>query len=281
MNIRHMQSSDLDFAAGCAKDVGWTSTTRGAFETSLAYDPNGCFIAEVDGRTIGLCIATNYGQSGFVGDLIVIEDMRGRGIGHRMLEHATNYLRSCGTQSIFLDGVPSAISLYERAGFRKVCRSLRFAGRIRGQSHPCVRAIQTKDLEAVSEIDRKAFGADRRFFLERCWSLYPELCKIMDRDGEVLGFIMGRRGGDVVSVGPWVVTGDAERPGDLLEGLAAEVGDLNLTMGILETNSVAVATVRSLGLPERREPSWRMVLGSSSDLGSSGWSYAIGSPAKG
>lgn len=281
MNIRHMQSADLDFAAGCARDVGWASTIQEDFEGFLQYDPNGCFVAEMGGERIGVCIAINYGASGFIGNLIVIEEMRRRGIGTRLLEHAVEYLRSCGTQNVLLDGVPAAISLYERAGFRKICRSLRFAGQMRGQPHSDVRSIQAEDFEALIKLDRRAFGADRSFFLKHRWSLFPELGRIMCRNGEIAGFAMGRYGREVMTVGPWVVTKDVERPGALIEDLAMEVADLPINMGVLGTNLTAVATIRALGFCEHREPSWRMVLGSSGHLGSSDWSYAIGSPAKG
>jgi GNAT superfamily N-acetyltransferase len=276
-----MLPSDLDFAVACTTAEGWGSETRPVFEGFLAHDPAGCFVAEAEDERVGICIAASYQEYGFVGELIVVEERRGRGIGRRLLEHAVLYLRSRGAQNILLDGVPAAVPLYERVGFRRLCRSLRFMGTLQGRSHPRVRAMQAADLKTISQIDQAAFGADRRFFLERRLALYPELCKVLEGDGEIASFIMGQRMSDAVSVGPWVVQRGIERPGDLLESLAAEVGGDCLNLGILETNSEAVATVRSFGFVERPNPSWRMVLGPSGELGSSTQSYAIGSAAKG
>jgi len=278
-----MQPSDLDFAASCTAAEGWRSETRPVFEGYLAYDPAGCLVAEMSGERVGVCVATSYGPYGFVGELIVLKEWRERGIGRRLLEHAIGYLRSRGAQSVLLDGVPAAIPLYERVGFQRVCRSMRFAGTFPGQAHPRARAMQAADIEAVGRVDRQTFGANRRFFLERRLSLQPELCQVLEAGGEIAGFIMGRRIGEFIWIGPWVVQPGVERPGDLLESLAAKAGgdEVSLGLGVLETASKAVATVRSFGFVERLDPPWRMVLGPSAQLGASPGCFAIGSAAKG
>jgi len=88
MVIRQMVSSDLDFALRCANAEGWLSETREVFETFLAYDRNGCFVAEHDSQRIGICVATRYKKNGFIGELIVIHAMRNRGFGKRLMQHA-------------------------------------------------------------------------------------------------------------------------------------------------------------------------------------------------
>jgi len=281
MNIRLMQPSDLDFAAECTAREGWASETRREFEGFVAYDPGGCFVAEVDGRRVGLCVATPYAGFGFVGELIVIETMRGHGIGRRLLEHAVQYLHDCGSQTVYLDGVLAAVSLYERVGFRRVCRSLRFYGHLRAESHSQVRAMRAEDMAAVAALDTQAFGAYRRFFLERRLSMYPELCWIQEHGGEIAGFIMGRRGQGRVSAGPWVARPGVGRPGDLFECLALGLGDEELSLGVLETNAQAVVTLRAFGLTEYPESPWRMALGPPGPYGSPAECFAIGSPAKG
>jgi ribosomal protein S18 acetylase RimI-like enzyme len=282
MDVRQMLLADLDFAASCTAAEGWRSETRPVFEGYLAYDPVGCLVAEMPGERVGICVATSYGPYGFVGELIVLKAWRGRGIGRSLLEQAVENLRSRGAASIFLDGVPAAIPLYERAGFRRVCRSMRFTGTLRGQPCSRVRLMRGDDLGAAGQLDQAAFGADRRFFLERRLSLQPELCRVLEDGGEIAGFIMGRRIDDFVWIGPWVVRPGVERPGDLLESLAAEAGgEVSLGLGVLETAAEALATVRALGFVERLDPPWRMVLGPAAPLGASPGCFAIGSAAKG
>jgi len=281
ITIRTMQPSDLDFAAACTAGEGWISETRQVFDGFYAHDANGCFIAQAGDAHVGICVATCYGTAGFIGELIVVPEMRHRGIGRQLMEHATDYLQRRGAQGIYLDGVVAAVPLYERLGFRKICRSLRFSGTLPGRTHSTIRPMHHDDLDAVGQLDRTAFGADRRFFLEQRARQHPELCKVLVQDGDIHGFVLGRCSEGLVSAGPWVVKTDADHPERLLESLASEAGDRTLSLGVLETNKPAAAIIRSLGFSERADPPWRMVHGAAGQLGAGPMCYAIGSPAKG
>ncbi len=287
-----MQLADLDFAAACTAAEGWATQTRAEFEGYLTHDARGCLIAQVAGQPAGICVATWYGAAGCLGELIVTPRMRGRGIGRQLVEHALEYLRSRGALSVFLDGVLAAVPLYERIGFQKVCRSLRFrrAGRsepsgesrqILPRSDRCVRPMQSRDLDRVCEMDAPAFGAGRRFLIERRLCVYPDLCWVAESGGELEGFILGRRGNGLAALGPWLVRPGAEQPGDLVASAAAQVAPLDVSLGVLETNTQAIELVRSLGFVETQDPPWRMVWGKPSQLGSSPQLFAIGSAAQG
>jgi ribosomal protein S18 acetylase RimI-like enzyme len=282
-----MRPEDLDFAASCTAAEGWRTQTRAEFEGFYAYDPEGCLIAEVsepgvstDAR-VGICVGTPYGGYGFIGELVVVAEARRQGIGRRLLERAIEHLRQRGAQSIYLEGVLAAVPWYERAGFRKVCRSLRFSGELEGRSHDHERAMCATDLDAVCVLDRRAFGADRPFFLKRRFVRHTALCRVVEQAGQIAAFAMAMRAGDLIAVGPWVVDLEVPRPGDLLEGIALAAPGCELGFGVLETNGAAVQAARALGFSERDEPPWRMVLGPVDDLGVSPLAYAIGSPAKG
>jgi ribosomal protein S18 acetylase RimI-like enzyme len=279
--LRSMQLADLTFAAACTAAEGWASETLATFEAFYQHDPNGCFLAELTGRPAGICIATPYGRSGFVGELIVHPEARGRGIGAALLNHAVEYLRKRGAETVYLDGVVKAVPLYERNGFRKICRSLRFSGTLKGESHPDVRPMQTNDLPAVFALDQHAFGADRSFLLARRLQLFPELCRVMVEDGKLAGFILGRRGEGRAAAGPWVIAQEARAPLRLLESLARQVGEVSFGVGILETNRRAAELIRSLGFAEREDSPWRMALGPSGDLGASPLCLAVGTAATG
>jgi len=281
ISFRTMTRGDMDFAASCAAAEGWVTETREEFEGFRAYDPNGCFVVEQAGDPIGIGVATGYGEYGFVGELIVLSDFRGAGVGRQLLDHAVSYLKNRGARHILLDGVNPAVSLYQRAGFRKICRSLRFAGKPGGSPHRRVRPMVQEDLERVVRLDRAAFTADRAFFLQRRFLLYAELSMVIEQDKTVRGYIFGRRRPGLIWAGPWYVESEVNDPEHLLQAFAHECAGSEIGLGVLESNERAVLLIRSLGLSERLNPPWRMILGTSDRLGHSNNLYAIGSAAKG
>jgi predicted N-acetyltransferase YhbS len=283
LTIRPMNSDDLVFAAECTVDVGWAKPNDSltSFEGFYQYDPQGCLIAHLGDTPVGICVATLYGRSGFIGELIVRSEERGKGIGAALLQQGVSYLHDQGTRTVYLDGVVPAIPLYERNGFRKICRSLRFSGRIKGGEHLSVRPMQPADLPAVCRLDQEAFGADRGFYLKRRLKLFPRLFKVMVEDGQLTGFITACGGDESVSVGPWIVKDNSDQALWLLKSIVHEVGDVPVRLSILENNRKAAERMYGLGFTIRKECPWRMALGPDEDLGMSDQCHAIGSPAKG
>lgn len=281
MTIRHMIDNDLDFCVENVTREGWLSETRETFVGFFAHDPNGCLIAEEDSHPVGMCIATAYDTCGFLGELIVVPGRRGHGLGQQLMEHAIAYLRGRGCESIYLDGDTPAVPLYERLGFRKVCRSLRFLGKVAGAPSQHVRAMTADDLGTIVEMDTAAFGADRSFFLKFRFKNFSHLCQTLLSDNRVVGFVMGQPGHGVVTVGPWLVQQGPANPCDLLHSLGLKVAGAHLRVGVLESNTEAIELIRSLGSLTETEPSWRMVLGPDIGLGDSSRLFAVGSPAKG
>jgi GNAT superfamily N-acetyltransferase len=281
LSIRAMREADLTFAAECTAAEGWLSENRTSLEGFYLRDPKACLIAEDRERPVGICIATCYGISGFIGELIVRPDMRGRGVGAKLLNHGVRLLQDRGVETVYLDGVVKAVELYERNGFRKLCRSWRFSGHVTGKHSPHVRHMVGNDLVQVFNLDRLAFAADRSFFLKRRLETYPELSYVKLNGEKVTGFIFGRMGEDWVSAGPWVISPGVQDPTDMLSSFALQAGDKEISLGILEANHRACDLARSLGFTERVDSPWRMALGSSDDLGASPYCFAVGSAAKG
>ena len=281
LSIREMRVEDIDFAARCTAVEGWVSENRTTLEGFFLNDPEGCLLAEEAGQPTGICIATFYGTSGFIGELIVRPDVRGIGVGVALLHHAVQGLKTRGAKTIYLDGVVRAVPLYERNGFHKVCRSWRFSGHLSGKPGSHVRRMAVSDLEQVIALDRSSFGADRGFFLRRRLIQFPELSHVMLEGDRVSGYISGRSGKDWVSAGPWVVGETVENPVELLHAFALEAGERPISIGILGANQPACDLVGSLGFVPRADSPWRMTSGGSGDLGASPGCFAVGSAAKG
>jgi ribosomal protein S18 acetylase RimI-like enzyme len=279
--IREMSKDDLAFAAECTAAEGWVSENLATLEGFYLNDPKGCLFVEESGKPVGICIATCYGLSGFIGELIVRPEARGTGVGAALLNQAVQILQDRGVETVYLDGVLKAVQLYERNGFHKVCRSWRFSGNLPGKKGSRVRRMSVNDMDQVFALDTRSFGADRHFFLRRRFEIFPELSYVMENQGRVSGYLLGRGGKEWLTVGPWVVEEGIENPEELLNELALEAKGRSISIGILDTHQQACELVQASGFIARPDSPWRMALGKSVNLGTSRRCYAIGSAAKG
>jgi len=281
MIIRCARPDDLDFFVECVTHEGWLSETRTVFQAFLAHNPRGCFVGEINTQPIAMGVATSYGECGFIGELIVVPSQRGRGLGTRFMQHAIEWLHAEGCQCIYLDGDLPAVPIYEKLGFRAITRSLRFLGHVGGIASNNILTITDAILPTLLSEDRRTFGADRSFFLKHRLEAFPRLCLVEMINGAPVGFIMGQSGHGVVSVGPWLMIDASADPLPLLHALAEAGGNQKLRIGVLESNHVATALMRSVPTLSETEPSIRMVLGSDCELGASPQLFAVGAPSKG
>ena len=206
------RSADIDFATALTHQAGWASESLDVFRAFLAHDATAGFIAEAGGEKAGVCIATKYAGNGFIGELVVSRHLRLLGIGQLLFQKALDHLLATGVERIFLDGDLNAVSYYEKMGFRKLCRSLRFRGKFKGKKHAHVHPLQADELDRLCALDRELFGDDRGFFLRWRAEKYPRLCLVSVRQGRINGWIMARPGDGVLAVGPWAALEPARMP---------------------------------------------------------------------
>lgn len=80
-------------------------------------------VARVEGRAAATGAAVRYDGYGEIKRMFVLPQYRGLGIGRRMLDELCDRIRAGGLLLARLEtGIhqPSALSLYERAGFRRI-----------------------------------------------------------------------------------------------------------------------------------------------------------------
>ena len=281
--IRNFQTPrDLEFAASLTKQEGWHSETLLEIQSFFEYDPQGCFLYEKDGSPVGMCVATAYQQNGFIGELIVVKQFRGQGIGRALMQSAIQYLQSKPIQAIFLDGVQKAIPLYKVLGFTSICRSLRFFGQIPEYESPDIQPMNAEDMQEVIQLDKQTFGNDRSFFLKKRWQNYPDLALVWRQNQQIAGYLFGRVGiGGWVSAGPWVNLINQSVDLTLLSHFQAKIGNQPFSIGILENRKTIIPQIVMSGMQPRSDPPTRMILGFGNNIGDNDHCFAIGSPAKG
>jgi len=203
--IRRLEERDIDAAIALTDLEAW-GYTREDFRRLLALSPDGCFVAERDGRMVGVLTTTTYEGLAFLGAVIVAPELRGKGVGKEMMEAALAHLRATGVRTVRLNAYLNAIPFYERLGFRREYEVIRWhspavpGGQVRG-----VRPIRTADLADLAHMDAKYFGASRRILLARLAEEFPATFLVAEHGGRLRGFIVGNPTGDSCEIGPWVV----------------------------------------------------------------------------
>jgi ribosomal protein S18 acetylase RimI-like enzyme len=280
MEIREMLTKDLDFAISLTMAEGWQSIKED-FEELLLFDQYGSFIAEINGEPIGMVCSISYGPFGFIGNLIVRNEYRKQSYGITLMNHAIEYLKKKDTGVIMLDGVPAAASLYKKLGFQEVCRSLRYEGHVEPKVSENARDMEDKDMMHILGIDRKHFGANRFLFLGGGLSRDPDLARVMEIDGKIVGYIMGSRRHNSVRLAPWVISDRTELAGEMLQDFAVRAEGNEIRLGVLATNNHATRLMKAHAFYQKSY-SLRMVLGAEPrDVRPSDGVYAIGSAMRG
>ncbi len=135
---------------------------RARYHHLIENDPDGSWVAESEGRVIG--VALSLRREGLWGLSLLTVDAahRGRGVGKRLLEHALAYAEGCRARITVSSTHPTAMRRYATAGLR-LRPTLKADGAVRRKSLPAplqgVREGDEGDLDLAAEVDRRVRGA--------------------------------------------------------------------------------------------------------------------------
>ena len=96
----------------------------------------------------------------------------------------THLLGQTGHATVLLTATSYGRPLYQKLGFRTTGRSATFVGSFRpaeAEESGRTRAASAADLGAIAEVDRPAFGADRKYLLRRLFGFCDQI-RVLVRD---------------------------------------------------------------------------------------------------
>lgn len=152
--------------------AGWNQTPED-WRRLLELEPEGCFGIEQDGRIVSSATVVSYGEGlAWIGMVLTLPEYRGRGYATRLMERCMEYCRQRRIRTVRLDATEMGQPLYERFGFMPEYEVQRWQG--------VLPAAVVRFHQPDFELDRLAFGADRRRLLERigCWRRGRVACYI-------------------------------------------------------------------------------------------------------
>jgi len=279
--IRYFEPEDLDFADKQKEREGWAAS-RDQFKVYLKHDPDGCFVAVADNQPVGMVTTTCFGQSGWVGNLIVEPEFRSRGIGRTLMEHAIDCLHSKGAKTARLEADPPGVPLYRKLGFVDEFESCRFKlpeSKERRTPHDsAVEAMTIRDLDEVAALDTDIVGPNRRRFLELKF-FAAERALVRRRNGKIMAWLLASDSNHGYRVAPCVAL-EPEDARCLFAAAISAASGRPVLIGMPALNTDALDMLTAMGF-EKGASSFRMRLGPAIDTGDPTRVYAIASGAAG
>ncbi len=242
-----MSRADIPLGMRLKEIAGWNQVPAD-WEAYLKLEPEGCFVAELDGKPVATATTLNYrNRFGWIGMVLVDPPARRRGIATLLIETAYSYLDSVGCHCQKLDATDEGAQVYEKMGFMIEYEVERWEGK-GGAPHrpsPELKALNESRLQEVARLDQHAFGASRLPLLR--WYASLECPRFMMETA----YIVGRPGSKAWQMGP-AVAQDSETAQKLMAQFLAHSPAEALIVDIVAENREAVRIVRDLGFTRRR-----------------------------
>jgi GNAT superfamily N-acetyltransferase len=200
--IRYMTVGDIAAGLRLGRQNGWNQV-EADWRRFLAMQPDGCFVADLDGTVLGTACGFIFGRVAWVAMVLVDVAHRNRGIGTALTRHVLDFLDAREIPSIRLDATPLGRTIYEKLGFTAEYELVRYEGMLpQGNVVAGVISAAPEDLPDICRLDERITGADRRKFLERIYAETPEAVHVLRGHNGILGFTCARNGARAVQLGP-------------------------------------------------------------------------------
>ncbi len=200
MGYEFFSHTDIAVFLQVAAAEGWISS-EWELKFLLHNFPAGCFVFREGNDPVAFVTSIKYDKSGWIGNLIVKETLRGRGLGTALMKKALDALWSAGTETVWLTASVAGRPVYERLGFVE----MDVINRWKGKGGGCADLICGVSAEEARTLDGICWG-DSRAALVDAVRMRGEMLGIRD------GFIIIQDCGEFRQVGPWACTGKKIAP---------------------------------------------------------------------
>jgi GNAT superfamily N-acetyltransferase len=247
LRIRAMTVADIPLGMHLKEQAGWNQV-ESDWRRLLDLQPDGCFVAELDGIPAGTVTTCRFGLVAWVAMMLVHESFRSRGIGRALMSRAIDELDSAGVRTIRLDATSLGRPLYESLDFVAETTFARYLGILPPANWPPsdneLRASEW--IERMVALDLQVTGTDRGRLLNRLANEYPASLRVAVETGEIAGFLLSRAGSKARLIGP-CIAGDRAGPFLFDEARRMYAGE-PVTIDIPVDNAPAAALAADWGL---------------------------------
>ena len=238
--IRPMTLADVPQGMRLKELAGWNQT-EADLRRFLQLQPDGCFVAEVDGQVVGTVTAFIFGNVAWIAMVLVDPQYRKHGIGTALMTQA---LEVTGHRTVRLDATALGQPVYAKLGFVGEYELTRYVGMLTGSTGS---AMTPTSLTVVTQLDFKVTATLRGRLLE---TLAAEAGAHV-RCVRTSGYLMDRPGAHATQIGPAAALDEASGLA-LLNDAARRLAGQPVMMDIPVANRPAITWAEAAGLKAQR-----------------------------
>src|SRR5581483_3498432 len=241
LSIRTLTKADLEAADVVVREAYNVPSNapggKARLQRYLTLQPDGWFLAVLDGKFVGLVGAIDYGPFAYIGLMSVSPSVQRRGIGRVLMTHLIAWLDGRACPSALLDATPVGAPLYELFAFIEDDKTAQWHN-ISLHSHerealaaraafvnaygsynidasfmlpeplysPVARQLslqQSAEIPDLAAFDKQYFGASRANVFASLLSDYPQAAFVVrDENGHISGYLFKQ----ARTIGPWVAS---------------------------------------------------------------------------
>ncbi|HEY8170916.1 MAG TPA: GNAT family N-acetyltransferase [Candidatus Limnocylindria bacterium] len=245
--LRDAVASDLPAIAALRERVGW-SVHEWALRAVVGAGWARCVVvSDRAGSVVGVGSGATYGALGFVGNMVVAEEQRRRGVGAHVLEAVLEYLHRAGAQRVELYATAAGRPLYERFGFElmepgAVASVPRSA--LTDDESIVVTAAAAETISELAAYDTPRFGGDRSELLALLAADPAHPLLVARAGARLVGFAWIRP--DTGRIGPFLADDPTAASVLLADAFDRLPGTDVVTFNLPMSNERAVAWLRSM-----------------------------------
>lgn len=224
--IERLAATEFDAASSLVVEAGWNQVPA---DWQLFTELGAAFAVHDDSGGLAATAATlPFARFGWISMVLVRKSHRRQGLATALLQHCITHLTQQGRVPV-LDATPAGRTVYQPLGFRDGWQITRWRrahaaaqAAVDANDAAWIRSLRDDDWSHVDELDTAAFGADRAAVLRRLHARSRTFACVAEREGRVIGFLLGRNGRQATQVGP-VVTREAAVASALLQHALARI----------------------------------------------------------
>jgi ribosomal protein S18 acetylase RimI-like enzyme len=274
-------ATELPDAEELVCEAGWNQNAadwRAFLELGTVYA-----IRTSAGRVIATAATLPYGgQFAWISMVLVAREYQRRGLATRLLRKCIDDLTAANLVPV-LDATPAGREVYRGLGFKDAWGFQRLA-RLERQGAPDtaagpqgfkIHAIADEVWPKLCAYDARVFGADREKLLARLCGRAPDIDCFAERDGQIVGILLGRDGRIATQIGPLVADSDDIARTLLARAVDAIGGPIFVDVADSKKDLLAYLAMRGFA-PQR--PLTRMLLGRAEAFDDGVRTYAVVGP---